>query len=1255
MKKELFNIHTHTDTSNFKLRDSTNKPEVLLDYAVELGLPGIAITDHATISSHVRATRHIEDNPEKFKDFKLGLGDEFYLLDRATVEEARKNNEKIQFHHFLALAKNQHGYEFIKKLTTREWQNSFFYKGMERTPTYFDDLKELIKGYEDDVIFSSACLGSPLSQLILQYHEDKSKQTKKKIHEFIKYFVDMVGKDNFYLELQPAIKHDKSNIENKQEQQIVNDMLLQLSKVYGLTPIVTTDAHYLNKNQAFAHKTYLQASQGDREVDSFYSTTYVMNREELLEYFNEELLDELIENTHELMNKLEPVSFKQQTQVPNIDIPEYIDRDLFKEYINKYPYINKYRSSKREMDRYYLHLIGEGMELHNQEFNETNLSRIEIELEQVWEISEKLDQALSSYFVLTQDVVKMMWEVSLVGVSRGSASCFYTNYLLEIVQINAIKYKLPYWRFLNKDRPELADVDLDSQASKREEIMNLARKRYGSDKILNSCTFTTEGPKSTVITATRGYGLDISEQHNISNLIPSEGALLWSVSDCFFGNEKKGRKPVQEFIDRVERHEGLKDVMLSIEGIISGRSQHASSVIFYPGHFLDVNAMMKTTKKLPVTQFNAEDGVYAGELKLDFLSISALDTIRESMELLLKDGKIEWQGSLKATYDKYFHPDVLDLTSKEMFDMLADGDIFDAFQMSSLVAKNAMKKIRPETFNEIEVTNTLIRLQVDGGKEQPVDKFVRYKNNINEWYKDMENYGLNKEEIKLMEEHLLERNGIMDTQEAIMLAVMDKRIGNSDLLFANKYRKAIAKKNEKAIEECEEIFTKNIINNGHSREFADYIINEQIGLSRKYSFSRPHVSGYSLILMIEMNIGFRYGLEYWKTACLNDALFSGDEISGSKDFTAVSEYVNALHDSVLLPDINKSELKFTTKNDKVLFGLGAILGMDTNTLDAILEHRPFISLEDYYNRMVETKLISPKKSIMLIKSGAMDNLEDMNRRHIMAELVKYIIPQKEKITMVQLPYVRNILPNSFSDLLSLYDFRNRIEGRNKEKMNEEIEKIFISNYSKEVEYEFNDGQLEIDMKSWKKFYDKAIKPLKEEIKKDEYAKEFTKQKRKEYWLSECSGTIPKWEIETILFNSDNFIIDNNKVNERFKLSNFNELKNNPILGKNNRGFVDYEISAISGVVVGNNHVKRIVYLLTENSGVVPVKVSRKNYTIYQEKTTNDGSWWDRGNLLVVLGYKSGASFNMRGNNIYRKPVIKIEKVKGEYHYRNEKR
>lgn len=795
-------------------------------------------------------------------------------------------------------------------------------------------------------------------------------------------------------------------------------------------------------------------------------------------------------------------------------------------------------------------------------------------------------------------------------------------------------------------------IDLDSQASKRDEIIQLAKERYGHEKILNSCTFTTEGPKSTVITSSRGYGLDVSEQHNIANLIPNEGALLWSVSDCFFGNEKKGRKPVKEFIDRVEQHEGLKDVMLSIEGIISGRSQHASSVIFYPGKFTDVDGMMKTTKGLPVTQFNADDGEYAGNLKMDFLSISALDSISEAIDLLLKDGKIEWQGSIRATYDKYFHPDVLDMTSHEMFDMLADGEIFDAFQMSSLVAQNAMKKIRPETFDELTVTNTIIRLQTEG--ESPTDKFVRYKKDIQEWYKDMDKYGLSKDEISLMERHLLQRTGICDTQEILMGIIIDTDIANGGLNFANRFRKSVGKKDEKKIEKACKEFYEVMKKNGQSEKFAQYIIEEQFALQFSYAFSLPHTVAYSLILMIEMNIAHKYGVGYWKGACLNAAIFSGDEMSSSKDYAAISEYVNSMKEDVSLPDINKSELKFKTENGKVLFGLAAILGLDSSTLNNIIENKPFKSLDDYYERMVETKLTSAKKTISLIKSGAMDSLENKNRRQIMADLVKMIVPPKEKITMVQLPYVRNILPSQFDNILKLHDFRNRIEGRNKEKMNEEIEKIFIANYSKDVEYEFKDGQLSIDMKSWKKYYDKAIKSLKEELKKEKYVREFTKQKRIEYWKKECSGTVPEWEIETILFNRDEFALDVGTIGKRYELSNFKDLRDNPSKGRNSRGFIDYEISAIAGIVVGYDNMKRLVYLLTKDSGVVIVKVSRKNYSKYQEKLKNDGSWWERGNSLIVLGYKSGASFNMRGNHIYRNPVIKIEKNNRKYVYRSEK-
>ena len=229
----MFNIHLHTDMSNIRLRDSTNKVEDVLDYALKLGLPGIAITDHSSIGNHIKATRYIEDNPDKFQDFTLGLGEEFYLCERDEIERAVENNERVKYPHFLVLAKNQKGYEFLKKLSTREWENSFWHRGMQRTPTYYEDLIELTKGYEDDIIFSSSCLGSPLSQMILDYHCDRTKENQKRIHEFIMFFIDIVGKDDFYLELQPAIKHDGSNKEIKQEQQIVNDMLLKLSEAYG--------------------------------------------------------------------------------------------------------------------------------------------------------------------------------------------------------------------------------------------------------------------------------------------------------------------------------------------------------------------------------------------------------------------------------------------------------------------------------------------------------------------------------------------------------------------------------------------------------------------------------------------------------------------------------------------------------------------------------------------------------------------------------------------------------------------------------------------------------------------------------------------------------------------------------------------------------------------------------------------------------------------------------------------------------------
>ena len=414
-----------------------------------------------------------------------------------------------------------------------------------------------------------------------------------------------------------------------------------------------------------------------------------------------------------------------------------------------------------------------------------------------------------------------------------------------------------------------------------------------------------------------------------------------------------------------------------------------------------------------------------------------------------------------------------------------------------------------------------------------------------------------------------------------------------------------------------------------------------------------HVVGYTLILLIEMNIGYHYGVQYWQTACLNASIFNGDEVSSSKDYTSVSVFVNQIGKNIIEPDINKSQLKFVPYNNKTLFALNGIIGLDKKTIETILEHRPFNSLQDYVTRMVDTKLISPKKSVTMAKAGMFDTLENKSKRQVMVDLVKLLVPKRDKVTMVQVDDVRHILPTEFDKYMKVYDFRKLIIGRDKVPMNQEIEKEFIENYANHVKYDFNNGKLEIDTKDFNKYYNKYIEPLKEELKKDVYSKELTKVKRREFWIEECLGTPEEWEIETILFNTGNFVLDYEQINERYELSNFNDLEDKPVESTNRRGFTQYSISAISGVVVGSNHIKRLVYLLTKNSGVVTLKLTRKQYPYYHEKLDNDPSWFDRGTKLIALGYKDNEAFMVRGNRFYSNPLIKIEGSR-DYEYYNKK-
>ncbi|PEN61674.1 PHP domain-containing protein [Bacillus wiedmannii] len=1253
-----FGVHNHTHASNFRLRDAINKPDELLEYALDLGLPGIAITDHETLSSHVKAHQYIEKNRDRFGDFVLSFGNEIYLVDKNEAMAKKEANEKISFHHFILIAKNQKGYEGLRKLSSRAWQNSFYYRGMERVPTYKDELMALMEHYQGDIIATSACVGGELPQALIQYKRNPTQENKAKVHNLIVWLKGVFG-DDLYFELQPSHNEDQLD---------ANEMLYKVAKAYDVKCIVSTDAHYLNKKQAQAHKIYLQASQGEREVDAFYATTYVMDRAELLEYFDESLLDELIRNTHLVKDKIEPITFKQEVKIPRAHIPKYEMSQLLVPHYMEYEYIRKYAESKYEIDRFYLHLIAEGMVAKNQELNKENLERINIELDELYHITENLKQPLSSYFVLSKDVVDLMWKVSLVGVSRGSACCYYLNYLLDIVQLNPIKFNLPHWRFLSKERPELPDIDLDSEGSKRHDIIRITKEEYGEENVLNMGTFTTEGTRSTVLTACRGLEIDKDIAHNIANLIPTEKGGIWNLNECFNGNPKKGKKPCKPFITEVEKYEGLKDAMISIEGLISGRGQHASGVIIFPDGYVEQNAMMKTTSGLPVTQFDMNDSVFMGGLKLDYLSINALDRIRAAMELLLEHGKIEWQGTLRDTYNKYFHPDVLEMTAPKMFDMLFEGHVLNAFQFETAVGTQALNKINPRSFDELCAGNSLMRLSTDG--EQPLDKFVRFKKNIDGWYAEMKEAGLNSSEIERLESHLLDRYGICDTQEGLMLLSMDPEIAGFSLTQANKFRKAVAKQNQILIEEQRKLFYKSGEKLGTRIEFLDYVWNKELKPQFGYAFSLPHIAGYTMILMIEMNICYRYGYTYWKTACLSvNAGLIGDSTAGT-NYGAIAKAVGDMKEDMLPPDINLSNLGFTPleKERKILFGLKPIAGLGVDAIEVIIKNRPYESFEHFFEKIIKTKLISESKGVTLIKAGCFDKLNP-NRRQLMIDYVRAIVPKREKLTMVQLPVVlHKVDKEHFEKELRAYTFRHKIQGRNKVPMNKEIEKEFISKYSDDVKYDFVNGQLVIDEKSFNKFYGKAIERLKDWVTSPEAAAEFNKIKMQEFWRKNCTGTAESWEMETTLFYSDHHELDYMPIEPTFNLANFNELSPEPIITeyKSYRGreIPRFKIDVIAGTVVEKAKGKSLVYVLTQH-GVVTVRYSKGSFAHYDKKVVRvngkdkqvlDPSWFERGTKLILVGFRRGEEFVLRTTGTHFKhTTMKINgHANGRLHLQAEK-
>lgn len=836
-----FETHSHTEYSNLRLLDCINRPKDLIQRAIDLGLSGIAITDHDCLSSHMEINIYAQELKEKNPNFKIALGNEIYLCP------SRDKGQK--YFHFILIAKNKIGYRALKELSSRAWMNSFFDRGMERVVTLYDDLAEIVKKYPNSLIATTACLGGELSTLTKQLilaEQTKDAESAGEVHNRIVNFIlwnqSLFGKD-FYIECAPGQSKD---------QVMVNKRLLSIAKCFDIKMVIGTDAHYLTKEDRFVHKSYLNSKGGEREVDEFYEYSYLQSEEEIIENLKPSELnyEELCNNSLEIYSKIESYNLKHKQTIPKVKVRDYPKDNSLKEY----PTLHKLLLSDDIQDRYWVNTCLQKLQEINK-YNNTYLSRLEEEADIKDTISKKLETNMFSYPNTLQHYVDLFWDCgSMVGAGRGSSCSGLNHYLMGITQLDPIEWELPFWRYLNKERIELGDIDLDLSPSKRplilkkikeergknfkKDIDDLSRKNLGCTLI---ATFGTEGTRSTILTACRGYrseeypdGIDVDTAQFLSSLIPSERGFLWSLSDAINGNPDKDRKPIKMFTNEVEKYPGLLDIMIAIEGLVNKRSSHASGVILFDEDPYEFGCFMRTPKGEIITQWDLHMCEAAGMTKYDFLVTEVQDKLAETIKLLQANNEIESDLSLKEVYEKYLHPSVLPIEDKKCWKALQNNSVLNIFQFDSDVGSQAAKKIKPASIIEMSDANGLMRLMTsEKGQETPMEKYVRYKKNIDLWYQEMRREGLSPQEMKTLEPYFLKSYGVPPSQEQLMSMLMDKDICNFKLSEANTARKIVGKKQMSKIPELK----KKVIEQAKRKELGDYVWKYGIGPQMGYSFS----------------------------------------------------------------------------------------------------------------------------------------------------------------------------------------------------------------------------------------------------------------------------------------------------------------------------------------------------------------------------------------------------------------------------------
>ena len=1259
LKYEL-SLHNHTDFSNFRLRDSINTVESLIDYAIELGHSGVAITEHDTIASHIRAEKYYNKIKKDHPNFKLIRGNEIYLV-RNGLNAQNYKKETDRYFHFILIAKDLEGHKQIREVSSRAWMRSYVARRMRRVPTYYQDLIDIIGSNPGHVIGCTACLGGCLPTQLLR-NRDTGAPSMDLIKRWIVQIQNIFGKDDFYFEMQPSFNKD---------QIYVNHKLVELGAEFGIKYIITNDAHYLKKEDRPIHKAFLNSQQGDREVDDFYATTYLMSDEEIRSFMKEEMGEEVLQSAYraikEIRDKCEDYSLMKPLKIPRLNWKNFslngIETGIW---CDKIPYLQKFLLSEYPEDRKLAEAIIERIKddetLHNQEtYDEINAC-----LEDTWVSSEVNGSRWSAYFLNLQNIIDACWDAgTLVGCGRGSGVGFILLYLLGITQINPLREKsqTKRWRFLNPERVSVLDVDIDIEGGRRAEVLKSFRQIYGEDRVANVLTLKTEKSKSAIQTACRGLGIDNDIAAYLSSFIQADRGQLRSLKQTFYGDPDNGMSASSQFkIEMEENYPEVWRVAQGIEGLINGCGIHAGGVIFVDEPFTESTALMRAPKGEIITQFDLHDAEDTGLIKYDILSVEALDKIHNCIDLICEYGYEKREATLKETYEKIIGIYNLERDSREMWEMCWNHKVMSLFQMEKQSGISGIAAMKPTSVDDLAILNSAIRLMAtEKGGEMPVNKLARFKAHPSDWDYELKKYGLGAEAKEILEPVLNVSYGLCIAQEQFMQLVQLPELGGFNLTWADKLRKSIAKKNPAEYDKLTDEYFKTIKEKGLNEQLCTYVWNVLIAMSKGYGFNLSHTLAYSLIGLQELNLAYRYPTILWDCACLisdsggaekedeDDEETNREDTGETFDDVSMGIFTDDIDDeeedsnvsdnkpkkktakttnygkiataigkmgqegvTIVATDINQSKYTFSPdiNNNRIIYGLSGITKVGDDIVKQIMEQRPYDSIEDFLNKVK----INKPQMVNLIKSGAFDRLYGGDRIKAMNVYIDLVADKKKRITLQNMKMLIdfNLIPEEYSFQCKVYNFNKYLK---KFKMDSyyQLNQIAFTFYEKNFDldllnpYQKDDIIFIIKQTDWDKIYKKQMDIIRPYIQKnnEELLNKVNNRLRQDMWDKYCLGNISQWEMDSISCYIHEHELKKLK-NSFYGLSEYNKLPEEPIVNYEFRSkdtgqkIPLFKICRIAGTVLDKDKNKKMVTLLT-NDSVVTVKIFGDAFTHYDRQ------------------------------------------------------